>query len=534
MHALVIDDSRPVRSILVKMLQTLGFDTTEAENGLDGTARLAEFPKPDLILENWNMPVMNGHEFLVKAKSGPSTCDIPVVVVSAETQQSEKEAALRDGAATFLQKPLTLGKLRTTLQELGLRITEGKPLSQNQSDGLEHAQMSSPAVPDKSETDKAQTSVKQRSNRDPVRVLVVDDSVVVRGIVSKMLQEDDEIDVVNTAADGMIALAKLKQHEVDVILLDIEMPRMDGLELLRKLREQQNRTPVVMFSSLTSRGAAETIEALMLGAKDYVLKPGGAYMSDSQEGKCVIREDVIPKIKQVAREVNPSVARRKQNAESHRLLDFSKRKRIDAIVIAVSTGGPQALAKLVPQIGADFPVPVVIVQHMPAEFTKHLADRLSAACGFTVTEAVHGKTLGPGSIVVARGGVHLAVRRYGRKVLMALSDTEPVNACKPSADVLFESAAKAYQGNLLGLVLTGMGSDGTNGCLAIKKAGGAVVVQDEESSVVWGMPGSVVRSGAADKTVALKDLGAELQRRVRTQPLQATSTSTIHEKGVSS
>jgi len=329
-----------------------------------------------------------------------------------------------------------------------------------------------------------------------------------------MLQQDPELEVVNTAADGVIALAKLQQHEVDVILLDIEMPRMDGLEFLKELRQQGNRTPVVMFSSLTSRGASATIEALMLGAKDYVMKPGGAYMTDAQEGKRAILEELIPKIKQAATKRIPGRAA-SIAAPLHRETSGSpQRTKIDAVVIGVSTGGPQALAKLIPKLGADCPVPVMIVQHMPAAFTKHLSDRLTTESGFMVQEGVHGQSLEPGQFVVAPGGVHLGVKRLASKVVVALNDEPAVNACKPSADVLFKSAASAYSGNVLGVVLTGMGSDGTDGSREIKQAGGNVIVQDEDSSVVWGMPGSVVRNGVADKVVPIDDLAGEILSRV--------------------
>ncbi|MDA7874941.1 CheB methylesterase domain-containing protein, partial [Rhodopirellula sp.] len=192
---------------------------------------------------------------------------------------------------------------------------------------------------------------------------------------------------------------------------------------------------------------------------------------------------------------------------------FAQRNKIDAVVIGVSTGGPQALAKLIPKLGGDFPVPVIIVQHMPAAFTKHLSDRLTTDCGFNVAEAVHGQKLEASTFLVAPGGVHLGLKRFASTVMVALNDRPPVNACKPSADILFETAATAYSGNLLGVVLTGMGCDGTAGSNAIKQAGGNVIVQDEETSVVWGMPGSVVREGVADKVVPIDELASEILNR---------------------
>ena len=521
MRAFVIDDSKPVRSILAKMLQTMDFETTEAENGQQALEQLTPQNTPDVFVVNWNMPVLNGLQFIKTIKADQKYSDIPLLVVSAETKDSTKAEASNAGASGFLSKPVTLATLRKTLVALG--VDPSITGTHTAPPGLTPHVLT---TPDASTKQTAAQPVGQRST-DPTadrtaspnstdsktRVLIVDDSVVVRGIVSKMLQEDGQIEVVNTAADGVIALAKLEQCEVDVILLDIEMPRMTGLEVLKKLRELRNRTPVVMFSSLTQRGASATIEALMLGAKDYVMKPGGAFMTDANEGKRAIMEELIPKVKQAAAKIGVGHAARTKSPSVLPIRNTKQKKQIDAVLIGVSTGGPQALAKLIPKLGSDFPVPVIIVQHMPAAFTKHLSDRLTTDSGFPVSEAVHGQKLEAGTYVVAPGGFHLGVKRFASKVVVALNDRPAVNACKPSADVLFESAATAYSGNVLGVVLTGMGSDGTVGAKAIAQAGGSVIVQDEESSVVWGMPGSVVREGAADKVVPIDELASEILKR---------------------
>ncbi|MDA7878323.1 chemotaxis-specific protein-glutamate methyltransferase CheB [bacterium] len=507
MRAFVIDDSKPVRSILTKMLQTMGFETTEAENGQQALERLSVHNKPDVFVVNWNMPVLNGLRFIQAVKAKREYADIPVLVVTAEAKPTARDEARNAGASHFIHKPVTLATLRKTLISIGVQ-PENKTLP---------AEHSSPAV--SSSVKNGETKVALENQSKPIgeeatiRVLIVDDSVVVRGIVSKLLQEDEELTVVNTAADGVIALAKLKQCQADVILLDIEMPRMNGLEMLKELRKQRDRTPVVMFSSLTQRGASATIEALMLGAKDYVMKPGGAYMADAQAGKLAIMEELIPKVKQAAAKprVIPPVKVKTPPLSAPK--KFAQRNKIDAVVIGVSTGGPQALAKLIPKLGGDFPVPVIIVQHMPAAFTKHLSDRLTTDCGFNVAEAVHGQKLEASTFLVAPGGVHLGLKRFASTVMVALNDRPPVNACKPSADILFETAATAYSGNLLGVVLTGMGCDGTAGSNAIKHAGGNVIVQDEETSVVWGMPGSVVREGIADKVVPIDELASEILNR---------------------
>jgi len=513
MRAFVIDDSKPVRSILAKMLQTMDFETTEAENGQQALEQLSAQNTPDVFVVNWNMPVLNGLQFIKTIKADQKYSDIPLLVVSAETKDSTKAEASNAGASGFLSKPVTLATLRTTLVSLG--VDPSIAGTHTSPPGLTPHVPRTPDVLNKqTSTDRtADRTASPKSTDRKTQVLIVDDSVVVRGIVSKMLQEDGQIEVVNTAADGVIALAKLEQCEVDVILLDIEMPRMTGLEVLKKLRELRNRTPVVMFSSLTQRGASATIEALMLGAKDYVMKPGGAFMTDANEGKRAIMEELIPKVKQAAQKTGVAHAAKTKSPPVLPIKNTKQKKQIDAVLIGVSTGGPQALAKLIPKLGSDFPVPVIIVQHMPAAFTKHLSDRLTTDCGFPVSEAVHGQKLEAGTYVVAPGGFHLGVKRFASKVVVALNDRPAVNACKPSADVLFESAATAYSGNVLGVVLTGMGSDGTVGAKAIVQAGGSVIVQDEESSVVWGMPGSVVREGAADKVVPIDELASEILKR---------------------
>jgi two-component system chemotaxis response regulator CheB len=517
MRAFVIDDSKPVRSILAKMLQTMDFETTEAENGQQALEHLDDHNIPDVFVVNWNMPILNGLQFIKTVKANQQYSHIPLLVVSAETKDSTKAEASNAGASGFLSKPVTLATLRTTLVSLG--VYPGPSGSAVTPPRL-NPKASQKQLPSQTNTSTktvstvaAESVSSTDSARQKIRVLIVDDSVVVRGIVSKMLQEDGDLEVVNTAADGVIALAKLEQCDVDVILLDIEMPRMTGLEVLKRLRDLRNRTPVVMFSSLTQRGASATIDALMLGAKDYVMKPGGAFMTDANEGKRAIMEELIPKVKQAAAKTSLRSAAKNKSPTMLPARSTKPLQKIDAVVIGVSTGGPQALAKLIPKFGSDFPVPVIIVQHMPAAFTKHLSDRLTTDCGFPVSEAVHGQQLEAATFVVAPGGLHLGVKRFASKVRVALNDGPAVNACKPSADVLFESAATAYSGHVLGVVLTGMGSDGTVGSKAIKQAGGSIIVQDEESSVVWGMPSSVVREGSADKVVPIDELASEILTR---------------------
>ena len=540
----VIDDSKAVRSILIKMLKGFQFETTEAENGQQALDCLAAGGKPDLFLVNWNMPLINGLQFIQRVRADANYAKVPLLIVSAECAPETIANATAAGANGYLVKPVTSNALRESLTSLGVHVPAASPPVPGNTEDAAIATASAPATtPDKPTPDKPTPDNPTRPHTPAVsgspgssptspthvtQVLVVDDSVVVRGIVSKLLKQDPEIRVANTAADGLIALDKLEQHKVDVILLDIEMPHMDGFELLKALREKNNRTPVIMFSSLTDRGGAATIEALMLGAKDYVMKPGGAYMTNTAAGEKAILEELIPKIKQFACKAPLTIARGTAPIVPKQPTTPAVR-RVDAVVIAVSTGGPKALATLIPQLGDDLPVPVLIVQHMPADFTRHLADRLTVECGFPVTEAIHSQTVAPGNILLAPGGVHMSVKRSQQIVRVTLDKAPPINSCRPSADRLFHSASTAYGSHVLGVVMTGMGSDGSDGCKAIKQAGGQVIVQDEASSVVWGMPGSAVQSGCADLIVPLDKLAATIKTRTRRSLPGATGRASREE-----
>jgi two-component system chemotaxis response regulator CheB len=338
-----------------------------------------------------------------------------------------------------------------------------------------------------------------------IRVLVVDDSVVIRRVVSDELAADPDIEVIGSAANGKLALAKLSQLTPDLVILDIEMPEMDGLATLAAIRKSHPKLPVIMFSSLTERGATATLDALALGASDYFTKPGGPGGVD--ESRRVIREELIPEIKELCREKPPA-------SSVPPISRFGAAPaRIDAVVIGTSTGGPNALAELFPALPV-LPVPVFIVQHMPPMFTKLLAERLTKASKVPVDEAEAGAIIVPGRAWIAPGNHHLEVVRDGVQVRALLNQNPPENSCRPAADPLFRSAAKVYGANLLGVVLTGMGQDGLRGCERIREAGGRVVVQDEATSVVWGMPGAVAKAGLADKVLPLSMIAGEIERRV--------------------
>jgi two-component system chemotaxis response regulator CheB len=343
-----------------------------------------------------------------------------------------------------------------------------------------------------------------------VRVLVVDDSSVVRKLITDALSGDPDIEVCATASNGKLALRQIEACKPDIVTLDIEMPEMDGLEALKHLRVAHPRLPVIMFSTLTERGAMATIEALSRGANDYVTKPSNTGNMEASMAK--VRDDLIPRIK-----VLTSVRKAKPPAVLSATTFTPQRARpgaavstagkaVDVVAIAVSTGGPNALTELLPRLPADFPVPIVICQHMPPMFTRLLAERLSANARVKVFEGTEGAVLRPGTIWIAPGDFHMTVVRKGTETQLHMQQEAPENSCRPAADVLFRSVAAAYGARTLGVVLTGMGQDGMKGCEMLHQLGAPIIAQDEASSVVWGMPGAVSKAGLADKVLPLAEI----------------------------
>ncbi len=494
MRALVIDDSKPVRSILAKMLRARNFDTAEAANGHEALQLLEQLGKPDLVTVNWHMPEMDGLQFVRTVRSDARFLDLPLLMISGESEPSQVATAMAAGANQYIVKPCTEQALTNKLAKLGLSTSQA------------------------STSDAAQTAAKDLSARGKIRVLVVDDAVVVRRVVSSTLDDDPDLEVAGTAADGRMALERVESLKPDVVLLDVEMPTMDGLETLQALRRTHPRLPVIMFSSLTERGAAVTTDALLLGADDYVAKPGGTHMSDAEAGRRAIQEELLPKIKQLSlrtTEIGGTAPQMEQ-------IDVPARhakapQRVDVVAMALSTGGPCALAKVLPIIAVDCPVPILIVQHMPPLFTGHLAERLAAGGKLNVREGVQGELLRPAMVRIAPGGFHMTVAAPADRPQLRLNQDPHVNSCRPSADVLFRSVAEVYSATALAVVMTGMGTDGLLGCKCIRQVGGQVLAQDESTSVVWGMPGQVVRARLADQVLSLSEMGHEVARLVRIQ-----------------
>lgn len=358
-----------------------------------------------------------------------------------------------------------------------------------------------------------------------IRVLVVDDSVTIRRLVSHALGEDKDVEVVGAAANGVIALKMIPLVKPDVVTLDIEMPEMDGLETLRQIRKLYPNLIVIMFSTLSERGAAVTIDALTLGANDYVTKASNIGSLDKSLIK--LRGELVPKFKQFftleAKPAAPGATNgfKPQVAAAVQLPrlpipngTYRNKRDCSIVAIGVSTGGPTALADVIPMFPANFRPPILIVQHMPPIFTRLLAERLQSLTKLRVVEGAEGMRVEGGSVYIAPGDYHMRVVRRGTSELITLNQGEPENSCRPAVDVLFRSVAEVYGGATLAVILTGMGQDGLRGVMQLRQTGAYVIAQDEASSVVWGMPGAVVNAGLADSILDLKSVVPEIQRHV--------------------
>ena len=371
---------------------------------------------------------------------------------------------------------------------------------------------------------------------DPLRVMIVDDAVVVRGLVSRWIDEEPDLKTVASLRNGREAVDQLLRYNPDVVVLDIDMPELGGLEALPLMLEKKRDLVVIMASTLTRRNAEVSLKALALGAADYIPKPA---TNREVTTSATFRRELIEKVRQLG-------LRRKRDAASPRArmpgAAPAARARIglvDPRVIAVghsseftlrpfaltpprvlligaSTGGPQALTALVTQLTPVIErAPVLITQHMPPTFTTILAEHLTRAANCTAREAEHGEAVVPGRIYLAPGGRHMTVVKHDRRPTIALDEGPLINFCRPAVDPMFASAAQVWGMGVLALVLTGMGTDGTNGARDVVGAGGSVIAQDEATSVVWGMPGSAANAGVCSAVLPLEELGSKIVRLFR-------------------
>lgn len=406
----------------------------------------------------------------------------------------------------------------------------------------------------------------------PIRVLAVDDSAVMRGVLRTLFQTHGQkhssdlpaMELCAVVEDGVECLAAVIRLRPDVVVLDLEMPRMHGLDVLERLRLEEPGLPVIMCSAYTQRGARATLDALAMGAADYVMKP--SEQSDPATAMKTLAGQLLPKIAALAGagfEVLSGVrgkTTRQEIAESKLSQGLAAagpstaggtgEAKVEIVVIGVSTGGPTALEAVLPKLAEDFPVPVMIVQHMPKLFTGELAERLNRRCALRVREAHEGAEVAPGTVWLAPGDAHMEVaeaingaaaadrRGVVRRTKVHLHQQQSLNHCKPSADYLFSSVAKLYGAGTLALVMTGMGSDGLAGARHVHEAGGVVLTQDEATSAVWGMPGRVFEAGLSREPLPLDALADELTRRVNAgrggrsgRDTAATTTMALRQNG---
>ena len=361
-----------------------------------------------------------------------------------------------------------------------------------------------------------------------MRVLLAADSVTVRRLLTETLSKEPLLEVCHAAHDGREAVTQFPLVHPDIVLLDVEMPVMDGIEAVIAIRRINPRIPIIMFSSLTIKGGEATLDALTHGATDYVTKP--TRVGHLQDAVLQIRNELVPRIKHwgqwykeqhhsAGRAASPMTLSRAPvglRREPFSLGDASVTARgnvsIDVIAIGASTGGPNALADMLKRLPRNFTIPILIAQHMPPLFTTLLADRLNQVCPLNVREGVDGAAIESGQVWIAPGDQHLVVEKQGFNMRLRLDHGPPENSCRPSVDVLFRSVAAAYGERAVTVVMTGMGQDGTIGCQHIRNRGGKVIAQDQDSSVVWGMPRAVAEAGLADRVLPLNGIADELIR----------------------
>ncbi len=357
-------------------------------------------------------------------------------------------------------------------------------------------------------------------NSKKIRVMVVDDSALMRKMIPQILTMDPNIEIVGTAMDGLFALKKIPELKPDIITLDVDMPRMDGLTALPHIVKEYNM-PVLLISSLTEKGAATTLKGLELGAIDFVTKPREAISVHIMD----IANEILQKIRAIAK---TSTTRLKRTPEESPQPKIKKTLPLGSrtgkvVAIGISTGGPNALSFILPQLPKDFSAGIVIVQHMPEGFTELFAARLNQLCQIEVKEAREGDMILPGRALIAPGNIHLKIKRMSLGGIAVLSRSQPVSGHRPSADVLFTSVAAEYGENSIGVIMTGMGDDGADGIGRIKGAGGITVAQDEDSCIVFGMPKAAIERGHIDEIASLEEIPSLLGNIIRKEVANARS-----------
>ena len=365
-------------------------------------------------------------------------------------------------------------------------------------------------------------------NRESTRVMVVDDSAVIRGLIVRALMAEPDIEVAASVADGLQAINTLKHNLVDVIVLDIEMPNMDGLTALPQLLAIAPAVKIIMASTLTQRNAEISLKALSAGAADYLPKPQARELT----GPSDFHRDLVDKVRGLGTAARRAGSRRRPEADATgatagaaqsikpmivptRNFKLNKTSAVKPRIIAIgsSTGGPQALLELMRHFARGIAQPIVITQHMPPTFTTLLADHVSRHCGLTAVEAKNGMVLEGGRAYIAPGNYHMTIMPNGERHAIQLNQDPPENYCRPAVDPMMRSLAKNFGPAVLAIILTGMGQDGLEGCRAVVQAGGTLIAQDEATSVVWGMPGAVALAGLCSAVLPLAEIGPRARAR---------------------
>jgi len=360
-----------------------------------------------------------------------------------------------------------------------------------------------------------------------VSILIVDDAVTYRIILKNVIGNIPQAKFVGFAQNGMLAINQTKQLKPDLILLDIDMPGMDGFETLKKIREFDTTVDIVIVSGQNEQNAKRTLTTLEHGALDFIPKPVTDNKNDSETE---LFESLIPVINavQLRKATGKSSPGSKLTLRTPQLDPFAPKKSlklarklpksVDVVLIGISTGGPRALQDMIPTITPNLPCPLLIVMHMPPIFTKQLANKLNDLSKLNIKEAIDGDTINPRDVLIAPGGSHMMLKKDGSSVIVSIVDTPPVNNCKPSVDVLFESAAKIYGTNALPVIMTGMGRDGANGVRRLRENGAYCLIQDEKSCTVWGMPAAIKEAEDYDEEVPLRELGQRISQIVLRNP----------------
>jgi two-component system chemotaxis response regulator CheB len=365
---------------------------------------------------------------------------------------------------------------------------------------------------------------------DPFRVMVVDDSAVIRGLVTRALEGDAELRVVSSVGDGQMAVNALGRQPIDVIVLDIEMPVLDGIAAIPKLLAVDPNVKIIMSSTLTMRGAEVSMKALQLGAADYVTKPTS---TREISGADAFRRELVQKVKVLAQAARRGGTRNRPGLKAERLppLPLPLRRAAgpaqvtlrpmpvgvhpDIVAIGSSTGGPQALFEVLGHLRGGLAQPIMITQHMPATFTTILAEHITRQCGIPCAEAKDGEPLKGGRIYIAPGDWHMTLAQRGGATVVAVNQDPPENFCRPAVDPMMRSIVKVFGRRVLAVILTGMGQDGMRGCQEVAASGGLVLAQDEATSVVWGMPGAAATAGTCNQVLPLKDIGPTIRKLTR-------------------